>query len=144
MALGKPSEQPQVPAGGWQSDNYVRCSTCQTILVVETISVKMEGANIPIAMIHLCNKCGDISKRWIISGRYVEGMNGKREYLESNADKLKIAKGMITYAMGKYPKTYLFTMEQLKEGSVAITSKPKNIYNPDRFTESEVSEEMPF
>ena len=142
MALGKPSEQPQAPAGGWVEDHYKRCQ-CGTVLIEDRIMVRFEDKpDICIGKAHICLKCGAVHKRWLIPGRYVEGYSGQREYIESPSDLLKITKGHVAHAMAKYPRRYSFTISELKEGTAevkAVNSK----FNSDRFVEP-VSDEPIF
>lgn len=142
MALGKPSQTPVEPKDGWAQDNYMRCHYDNTILIIQDINVILDGPNEAIASIIMCNRCKDISKRWILQGRYVDGMDGAKEYIESAADKYKITKGMIANCLAKYPGVYSFTLKELRAGTAPVVEiKPS--YNPDKYVEP-ISEEIPF
>ena len=118
-------------------DNTVKCRKCGTPLVVQDITVVVPGApDEVIARIWLCNgwDCGSIQKRWMVMGHYIDGYDGKREYIESTGERLRITKSMIANAMGQKKGIYFFTLDELKNAP-ALTGM--DTYNPNAHIEVE-------
>lgn len=137
---GKPNQTPIPPQEGFKEDPYARCGACHSLLVVQNISVVINGIHNPVAKIHLCGGCKRIAKRWIVQGFYVDDINGRREHIDSIADKYKISKDMIANCMATHPGIYSFTMAEIKENSAPVV-KTKS-YNPDMYIEPVVDEPL--